>query len=102
MSKLENIGDIFTEEGHKMLAKGQLLVFEKDKIKRTYRIISLPGNKNVWVRELPTISGEDLQGHVNHRVDTRSKTMRRYGGPVCMSCNVIIGKEISPEDYLRN
>lgn len=89
MSQMENIADIFTPEGKKKLRKRQLLVFNKGGKNTSYRIVSLVGG--VWVREVQTMTGDELNAHSGHQIDSTRIAQAKHGGVWCEDCKTVIG-----------
>ncbi len=55
--RLEDMGDIFTEEGRSKLKKGQVLVFDFEGSEASYKVMKIDG-EHVWVKRV-TLFTED-------------------------------------------
>ena len=93
MSKLENVGDIFTTEGKAKLKKGNVLGFIQEGKKVNYKVVSLPGNGNVWVRKIKLTNPLAMRTHHGHTIDTTNETVREFGAPYCSDCEMPISEE---------
>jgi hypothetical protein len=86
----EEISDILTPEGIKKLKVGNVLTFDFEGSKTTLKIMKVPGNGNVWAKQVYLVSEEDMNAHYGHKVDASQKTIQEQGGIWCNSCGKLV------------